>query len=94
MFSNTKRDYPDYKIILSHASGTLLYLIGRISLMELLPYALVYKTREEIHKEAKSFYYDLILSGQDNVLRALLSFVPQDHILFGTDYLFCLRPST
>jgi predicted TIM-barrel fold metal-dependent hydrolase len=94
IFSNTKRDHPDCKIILSHAGGTLPYLIGRISLMELLPYASVHKTKDEIFKEAKSFYYDLTLSGHDNVLRSLFGFVPEHHILFGTDYPFCPRPGT
>jgi predicted TIM-barrel fold metal-dependent hydrolase len=94
IFSNTKRDHPDCKIILSHAGGTLPYLIGRISLMELLPYASVHKTKEEIFKDAKSFYYDLTLSGHDNVLRSLFGFVPEHHILFGTDYPFCPRPGT
>jgi 6-methylsalicylate decarboxylase len=92
IFSNTKRDHPDVKIILSHAGGTLPYLIGRISLMELLPYAPVHKSADEIFAEAKSFYYDLALSGHENVLRALLGFVGEDHVLFGSDYPYCPIP--
>ncbi|KAG0652509.1 decarboxylase [Hyphodiscus hymeniophilus] len=63
IFSNTKRDYPDIKFILSHAGGTIPYLIGRISLMELLPYAPIHKTKNEIIAEAKTFYFDTALSG-------------------------------
>ncbi|KAH8802490.1 hypothetical protein F5884DRAFT_887026 [Xylogone sp. PMI_703] len=89
IFSNTKQDFPDCKVILSHAGGTLPYLIGRIALMELLPYAPGEKTREEIIATAQSFYYDIALSGNDGTLSALFQLVPEDHILFGSDFPYC-----
>jgi predicted TIM-barrel fold metal-dependent hydrolase len=92
IFSNTKRDNPDCKIILSHAGGTLPYLAGRVSFMEVLPSAPVKKTRDEIDEEIKSFYFDLALSGHKNALNCLLGFVPHDHILFGSDYPFAPKP--
>lgn len=92
IFSNTKRDHPDCKMILSHAGGTLPYLMGRVGLMDMLPYSPVRKTKDEIFADAKSFYYDLALSGHENALRTLLEFVPQDHILFGSDYPYAPKP--
>jgi 6-methylsalicylate decarboxylase len=92
IFSNTKHDYPDIKFILSHAGGTLPYLMGRISLMELLPYAPIHKTRDEIISEAKTFYFDIALSGYSSTLRNLLEFAGEDHILFGSDFPYCPRP--
>ena len=92
IFSNTKRDHPDCKVILSHAGGTLPYLAGRVSFMEILPSAPVKKTKEEIYEEIKSFYFDLALSGHENVLNSILGFVPHDHILFGSDFPYAPKP--
>ena len=92
VFTNTKRDFPECKIILSHAGGSLPYLIGRVGLMELLPAAPVRKTRAEIEDDIKSFYFDLALSGHDNSLNTLLRFVPHDHVLFGSDFPYAPRP--
>lgn len=86
LFSNTKRDHPDCKIILSHAGGTLPYIVGRIGFMEVFSSAEgLRKTKAEIEAEIKSFYFDLALSGHDNALNCLLNFIPHDHILFGSD---------
>lgn len=92
IFSNTKSDHPDIKFILSHAGGTLPYLIGRISLMELLPYAPIHKTKDEIIAEAKSFYFDIALSGSSGTLRNLIEFAGEDHVLFGSDFPYCPMP--
>jgi predicted TIM-barrel fold metal-dependent hydrolase len=92
IFSNTKRDFPDCKVILSHAGGTLPYLMGRITLMELLSYAPGKKTREEIIADARSFYYDIALSGNNSTLKALFELVPEDHILYGSDFPYCPIP--
>lgn len=92
IFSNTKKDNPDCKIILSHGGGTLPYLVGRVGFMELLPHAPVKKTREEIEEEIRSFYFDLALAGHENALNCLLRFVPHDHILFGSDFPYAPKP--
>jgi predicted TIM-barrel fold metal-dependent hydrolase len=92
IFSNTKRDHPECKVILSHAGGTLPYLVGRISFMEILPASPVKKTKDEIYEEIKSFYFDLALSGHENSLNSILGFIPHDHILFGSDFPFAPKP--
>ncbi|KAJ9645511.1 hypothetical protein H2204_001091 [Knufia peltigerae] len=92
IFSNTRRDHPSIKFILSHAGGTLPYLAGRVSFMEIFPSSPNKKGHEEIYQEIQSFYYDLAMSGHPNTLRTLLGFVPEDHILFGSDYPYALEP--
>ena len=92
IFSDTKRDHPNCKIILSHAGGTLPYLACRVSFMEIFPSSPNKKSAEEIYDEIKSFYFDLAMSCHPNTLRTLLGFIPEDHILFGSDYPYALEP--
>lgn len=60
--------------------------------MELLPYAPIHKTEDEIITEAKTFYFDIALSGYGSTLRNLLEFAGEDHVLFGSDFPYCPRP--
>jgi predicted TIM-barrel fold metal-dependent hydrolase len=88
--SGVKRVNSNCKIVLSHAGGSLSYLTSRISYM----YSDLFhtgsgpssQTLAEIEEDAKSFYFDLALSGTANILDALLKWAPQDHVLFGTDF--------
>ncbi len=43
------------------------------------------KTTEEILEEARTFYFDTALSGNEVTLKALLAFAKPGHVLFGTD---------
>ena len=82
--NDTLRSYPDCKIILSHAGGTLPYLISRAA--GLLPFTVVTsKSTEEILEEGRLFYFDTALSGNEVSLKALLSHAKPGHVLFGTD---------
>jgi len=82
--------FPDTKIILSHAGGTLLALIDRVA--GLFPFTPMNQnfdppmSIEEIVAEAKKFYFDTALSGADDSMRLLLGFADSDHILFGSDF--------
>lgn len=79
------RDFPNCRIILSHAGGTLPYLVMRAA--HALPdYGLSTQPAEEFLADAKSLYYDLALSGNEYTLALLLSFVGPSKILFGTDF--------
>lgn len=74
------------KIILSHAGGTLPYLIYRVAGM--LPHT-PFKTgqlTEDIIQEARKFYYDTALSANPYTLPLLLEIAQPDHILFGSDF--------
>lgn len=85
IITNTKRDHPDCKVILSHAGGTLPILLMRgaegIAMMTQHN-----KTSESVLEDARSFYYDLALSSSSNVLDTLLRHFPHDHILWGSDF--------
>lgn len=79
----------DCKIILSHAGGTLPYLIDRVAGM--LPFTpmSVGKTRDHILDEARKFYYDTALSSSPMALSALVELLAEnarDHVLFGSDF--------
>ncbi|MCJ1240501.1 hypothetical protein MMC14_008504 [Varicellaria rhodocarpa] len=83
---NNMRDYPQCKIILSHAGGTLPYLIYRSAGM--LPFTpqSIHKSTEEIVEEGRQFYFDTAISANPVTLKALFEFAKPDHILFGTDF--------
>lgn len=90
--SNTVRDHPRCKIILSHAGGTFPYLATRAAVM--LPDAgLSGKSADEFMEDARSLYYDLALSGNEYTLGLLTKFARPDHILFGTDFPYAPTPT-
>ncbi|KAJ5287022.1 amidohydrolase family protein [Penicillium angulare] len=89
IITNTKRTYSSCKVILSHAGGTLPFLITRISTVsrEAAPTARIYgKTSEEIMEDFRSFYFDFALSSSEAVLRLVLDVIPHDRLLYGSDY--------
>jgi predicted TIM-barrel fold metal-dependent hydrolase len=74
------------KIILSHAGGTLPYLVDRVAgMIPHTPFS-VQKTTGELLEEARQFYYDTALSASPNFLEFLMKFAKKDHILFGSDF--------
>lgn len=86
IITNTKRSYPHCKVILSHAGGTLSFLITRISTVskEAAATARIYgKSSAEIMEDFRSFYFDLALSSSEAVLKLVLDVVPHDHLLYG-----------
>lgn len=86
LLSDTLSLVPDCKIILSHAGGTLPYLIDRVAgMLPHTPFA-VGKTTGQILELAKTFYSDTALSSNPVVLELLLKFVGKEHVLFGNDF--------
>ena len=84
--SGVLRDFPSCKIILSHAGGTLPYLIYRAaSVLPLMPEP-PGLSREQIVNEARQFYFDIAISANPITLKALFAFAKPGHILFGTDF--------
>ncbi|KAI9825604.1 MAG: hypothetical protein M1819_000500 [Sarea resinae] len=84
--NNNIKTYPDCKIILSHAGGTLPYLIYRAAAM--LPYTPcdIGKSTQEIVEEGRSFYFDTAISSNKYTLELLFAFAKPGHILFGSDF--------
>ena len=85
--SNTVRDHPNCKIILSHGGGTLPYMATRVANMS-ADGKFVTKTAEEFLEEARSFYFDLALTAYSFPLDLLMTFAKPDHILYGSDFPF------
>ncbi len=84
--SNTLRDYPNCKVILSHAGGTLPYLIYRAAVM--LPHTPVSidRSTQEIVEEASNFYFDTAISSNPATLKALFEIAKPGHVLYGSDF--------
>lgn len=79
-----KRLYPNIKIILAHLGGSTPFLTPRVAVLShhmgcpLSP--------EEILKDFQTFYYETALSSHRSTLAAIGAFVPEDRILFGSDF--------
>jgi predicted TIM-barrel fold metal-dependent hydrolase len=83
--SHRLEQFPNVRIILSHGGGTLPLLIRRSTLIS-LPVCGEYMAAEDLYSQAKRFYFDLALSCSREALPLLLDFVPEGHLLFGSDY--------
>ncbi len=79
------QQFPAVKIILSHAGGTLPVLARRATLVAEPSFG-ASMSAEDILEQAKSFYFDLALSGGPEVLPLILGFAKKGHVLFGSDY--------
>ncbi|KAL3490369.1 hypothetical protein BJX62DRAFT_252019 [Aspergillus germanicus] len=87
--ANVTRKFPDCPKILSHAGGSLPYLISRIATTsrETEDTKLMYgKTSTELFEDFRSFYFDLALSSSPAVLNMLLDLVPHNQIIYGSDF--------
>ncbi|OJJ46451.1 hypothetical protein ASPZODRAFT_159365 [Penicilliopsis zonata CBS 506.65] len=84
--SGALENAPNCKIILSHAGGTLPYLIYRVAGM--IPHTpfTIGKTTKDLLTLAKRFYFDTALSGSKMTLDLLYSFAYPGHVLFGSDF--------
>jgi predicted TIM-barrel fold metal-dependent hydrolase len=83
--TGTRAKFPDVKIILSCAGGTLPFIAYRISLAGLVPTTPCPRNNLEIIEDFRSFYFDTALSGSASQLHALLQFADPSKILFGSD---------
>ncbi|KAF3491099.1 uncharacterized protein GIQ15_00616 [Arthroderma uncinatum] len=84
--SGVMKTYPGCKVILSHAGGTLPYLIHRnAALLASTPNSCG-QTQEEILDAARKFYFDTALAANHVSLSALFAFAEPGHILFGSDF--------
>jgi 6-methylsalicylate decarboxylase len=79
------QQFPDVKIILSHAGGTLPALVARSTVVAQPEFGAA-MTADDIFEQAKRFYFDLALSRSREVLPLILGFAKQGHVLFGSDY--------
>lgn len=85
--------YPNVKVVLSHAGGTLPFLADRfMAPLRRTPGVvaswMVGTTYEEAAQTVRSFYYDVALSTSSTMLRTLLEAVGEDHIVYGVSWIF------
>lgn len=83
--SGVLKAFPNVKIILSHAGGTLPFLATRAAHL-LADAGLTKLSAEEFLEDAKRFYFDTALSGNELSLPLLLEFARPGHVLFGSDF--------
>ncbi|WP_176594216.1 amidohydrolase family protein [Sphingobium sp. EM0848] len=85
IISGAIQRYRRIRFILSHAGGTLPYLVPRISLsISMMPG--VAERVGDVAAAFRAFYYDTALSAGVSTLTALSLIADPDHILFGTDF--------
>ncbi|KIW24397.1 uncharacterized protein PV07_10115 [Cladophialophora immunda] len=95
LLAGNRRRFPRCKVILSHAGGTLPWLLPRTIYSrrglaaEQIPDGVTY---EQMMADFRSFYFDLALSTSHRGLDLLLAAVPHDHITYGSDFPYA--PST
>jgi predicted TIM-barrel fold metal-dependent hydrolase len=79
------QQFPNVKIILSHAGGTLPILIRRSTLLSMPEFGGV-MSAEDMYESAKRFYFDTALAGSREVFPLIFGFAKRGHLLFGSDY--------
>jgi len=87
IISGAPSRYKSIRFILSHAGGTLPFLVPRLTLSISMMPGLVEKFGDPL-LAIRSFYFDTALSAGDSTLSALAQIAGPDHILFGTDFPF------
>lgn len=89
LFSNIIQTHRNIKVILSHAGGTLPYVINRPAAR----FTRGSKEYEEWMDAAADFYFDVALSANENPLTLLQKFTKPGRILWGSDTPFAPEAS-
>ena len=85
------RRYPNLKIILSHAGGFLPYAAYRVAnIASVVDPTLSYS---DVLEDLSSFYFDTALGSSPSSLPSLLQFARPGHVLYGSDWPYCLDRS-
>ncbi len=89
VFGGVFERFPDLKVVVPHAGGTIPYLIKRIDHQ----YTINPNCREKISKKPseylKSIYVDTAQSTCDTSMNCVRSLMGIDKVVFGSDYPFC-----
>lgn len=87
------QQFPDVKIILSHAGGTLPALVRRATMMAMPEFGGV-MSAEEIYEGARAFYFDAALAGSQELFPLITGFAKKGHLLFGSDFPHAYAPQS
>lgn len=86
IISDTIKKHRNCKIILSHAGGTLPYIVYRPAVIIPFTNSPLKKPTQEFLEEASSFYFDLALSTAGLTVEMLTKFAKPGHVLYGSDF--------
>jgi len=87
VFTGFAQQYPDIKLIWSHAGGTMPFLIERFEFLEKQP-EFAAKLPSGFRGEIRKYYYDTAQSANPIALRGISQLVPASQMVFGSDYPF------
>jgi len=87
-YTGTLEKYPNISYILSHAGGTVPYLVARFDLLWFTDDALAARAPKGGSAYLRDLYYDTALSANPHAFSSLSTLVGADHVLFGSDYPF------
>jgi len=76
--------YPNIRFITVHSGGAVPMLAGRMK--DRIPNGSEQYLPNGLYTELRKWYYDIAHASFPWPMAALMKFMPQDHILFGTDY--------
>jgi predicted TIM-barrel fold metal-dependent hydrolase len=85
MMSGTFARSPDTRFIFSHTGGPIIMLAGRLESSTKRNAALMARMGDNVPAMLKRLYYDTANSAYPQNLAALLTYVPETQILFGSD---------
>lgn len=82
------RRFPKLKIILSHGGGFVPYAAYRMSNISNVIDPNI--SAADVIEDFSSFYFDTALSSSPSAMPTLLKFAAPGHVLFGSDWPYCL----
>ena len=93
LYSGTLDRYPNLRLILSHAGGTVPYLTKRLTFGPTIGSYLKARAPRNLIASLRQLYYDVAMSASPYALPSLQALVDPSHILFGSDYPFMPEPA-
>jgi predicted TIM-barrel fold metal-dependent hydrolase len=93
LYSRTLDRYPNLRLILSHAGGTVPYLAKRLTFGPTIGSYLKARAPQNLIASLRQLYYDVAMSASPYALPSLQALVDPSHILFGSDYPFMPEPA-
>ncbi|GHO49498.1 amidohydrolase family protein [Ktedonospora formicarum] len=93
LYSGMLERYPNLRIILSHAGGTIPYLAKRIAHGAMLEKVMGERNPENLLAQLRRFYYDVAMSISPYALPSLQALADPSRILYGSDYPFVPEPA-
>jgi predicted TIM-barrel fold metal-dependent hydrolase len=94
LFSGTLDRYPNLRLVLSHAGGTVPYLAKRLTYASTIASRLRSTEPKDIIGSLRRLYYDTAMSANPYTLSGLTALVNADQILFGSDYPYMPESTT